>query len=460
MRDEDFMAQALDLARQAAGSGEVPVGAVLVHRGEVIATGHNQPVAAHDPTAHAEIQALRAAAQRLGNYRLQDCELYVTLEPCTMCAGALLHARLKRVVFGAADPKTGAAGSVLNLFADRRLNHQTEIVGGVRAAECAALLQDFFQGRRQRQRTLHQPLREDAVRTAEARFAALGDYPWAPHYLQDLPALAGLRLHYLDEGPRDAPWTWLCLHGHPGWSYAFRAMLPVWLAAGHRVVAPDLIGYGKSDKPKKETIHRYGWHRQILLELVQRLDLQRIVLVGQDWGGALGLSLPMAAPGRYRGLVLINAWLATGDVCEAPALQQWCEKHARLADGGSGRLLAQSQPGLSAAELAAYRAPFPDAGHQAALRAFAAQLRTESDSEALALGHQARAFWQSHRGDLPALLVAAQQDPWFDEPALQALRQTLGPGAEVLRIPQGGHFLGDWASEVAAAALRHCTGSR
>jgi tRNA(adenine34) deaminase len=143
-----YMRLAIDAARQAAALGEVPVGAVLVRAGEVIATGFNQPIAAHDPTAHAEMRALRDAAARIGNYRLPDCELYVTLEPCAMCAGAMLHARLKKVIFGAYDPKTGACGSVLNLFAETRLNHQTEVAGGVLAEECGELLKTFFATRR------------------------------------------------------------------------------------------------------------------------------------------------------------------------------------------------------------------------------------------------------------------------------------------------------------------------
>ena len=134
---------ALAEAALAAAAGEVPVGAVVVRRGEVIATGRNAPVDAHDPTAHAEMVALRAAALAIGNYRLDDCELYVTLEPCAMCSGAMLHARLKRVVFGAFDPKTGAAGSVINLFAQPQLNHQTALQGGVMAEDSAALLQKF-----------------------------------------------------------------------------------------------------------------------------------------------------------------------------------------------------------------------------------------------------------------------------------------------------------------------------
>jgi tRNA(adenine34) deaminase len=147
-KDRIFMRQAIDQARSAASVGEVPVGAVLVREGRVVATGFNQPIGSHDPTAHAEIRAMRAAAELLGNYRLVDCDLYVTLEPCAMCAGAIMHARIGRLVFGARDPKTGACGSVVDLMAEPRLNHHTEVQGGVLADECGALLSEFFAERR------------------------------------------------------------------------------------------------------------------------------------------------------------------------------------------------------------------------------------------------------------------------------------------------------------------------
>lgn len=147
-RDIRFMRAALEEARLAEKAGEVPVGAVVVWRGEIIARGHNLPIGAVDPSAHAEMQALRAAARIVGNYRMPECELYVTLEPCAMCSGAMLHARLRHVVFGATDPKTGAAGSVLDLFAEARLNHQTTVRGGVLADECGQMLRDFFAVRR------------------------------------------------------------------------------------------------------------------------------------------------------------------------------------------------------------------------------------------------------------------------------------------------------------------------
>jgi tRNA(adenine34) deaminase len=146
--DEHAMRMALDQAQNAWLVGEVPVGAVIMRAGQIIATGYNRPITEHDPTAHAEIVALRHAAQLLGNYRLPECELIVTLEPCAMCAMALLHARFRRVVFGARDPKTGAAGSVLNLFEQTQLNHHTELVGGVLAEQCGRVLQEFFAERR------------------------------------------------------------------------------------------------------------------------------------------------------------------------------------------------------------------------------------------------------------------------------------------------------------------------
>jgi len=146
--DEHYMRQALELAQEAGRAGEIPVGAVVVKDGAVVGRGYNRPISGQDPTAHAEIVALRDAAARLANYRLGDCHLYVTLEPCAMCAGAMLHARIARVVYGARDPKTGACGSVIDLFAEQRLNHHTEVTGGVLAENAAALLQAFFSERR------------------------------------------------------------------------------------------------------------------------------------------------------------------------------------------------------------------------------------------------------------------------------------------------------------------------
>ena len=283
-QDSKWMAYALELANQAGQSGEVPVGAVVVREGVVVGRGRNGPVGNIDPTAHAELLALRDAAQHIGNYRLEDCTLYVTLEPCTMCAGAILNSRISRLVFGASEPKTGAAGSVHNVFLNSSINHQTHVMGGVMAEESKQLLQQFFKPKRMNLN----PLREDALRPLDEWFEGIPDYPWHANYLSDLPTLNGLRMHYLDESEhadKKDQLTYLCLHGNPAWSYLYRKMMPTFLANGHRVIAPDLIGFGKSDKLKKSHQHSFDFHRQVLWEFIERLNLERVVLVVQDWGG-------------------------------------------------------------------------------------------------------------------------------------------------------------------------------
>jgi tRNA(Arg) A34 adenosine deaminase TadA len=266
--DIGFMQLALRQAQAAAEAGEVPVGAVVVRAGQVIGTGRNAPLASHDPTAHAEVNAMRAAAQALGNYRLEDCTLYVTLEPCAMCSGAALQARFKRVVYGATEPKTGAAGSVLDLFAQTQLNHQTQVTGGVLAPACAQVLQDFFEGRRRQQQQSKVLLREDALRTPERVWAAL-DVPLAlSHYSADLPALDGLRMHWFDNRTEMQIAPSVYLHGVDGWSLQYAAQL----RSNEPVIALDLPGFGLSDKPKKVSTHRLAWHAQVLQEFLARLQ--------------------------------------------------------------------------------------------------------------------------------------------------------------------------------------------
>ncbi|MES2939446.1 MAG: tRNA adenosine(34) deaminase TadA [Pseudomonadota bacterium] len=458
MDDAHWMGLALAEARRAAEDGEVPVGAVVVRDGQLIATGRNAPVRGHDPTAHAEIVALRAAAAALGNYRLDGCELFVTLEPCAMCSGAMLHARLKRVVFGAADPKTGAAGSVLDLFALPRLNHRTGLHGGVLAQECGALLSGFFASRREEARMTTQPLREDALRTPESCFDGLPDYPWAANYVTDLPSLAGLRMHYLDEGPPlrqaqdDRNLTWLCLHGNPAWSYLYRKMIPVFLEAGHRVVAPDLVGFGKSDKPKKDAFHTFGWHRQVLLEFIERLDLRDVVLVVQDWGGLLGLTLPVAAPGRWRGMLVMNTTLGTGDAPLSPGFVAWREMCASKPEFDIARLFARGNPQMRPEECAAYNAPFPDRGYRAATRAFPPMVPDGLDADGAAVSRQAREFFSSQWSGR-TLMAVGVQDPVLGLPVMQELRAAIRGCPEPMLVGQGGHFVQEHGEPVARAAV-------
>ncbi len=464
-----FLQLALDEAHAAVQAGEVPVGAVVVKNGQVIATGRNAPIGAHDPTAHAEIVALRAAAAALGNYRLDDCELYVTLEPCAMCAGAMLHARLKRVVYGAPDAKTGAAGSVVNLFTNAALNHHTEVMPAAQlGAACATiasasgqLLQDFFSGKRKEmrmQKTSNHPLRDDALRTPDAAFANLPGYQWPPHYVSDLPSLAGLRMHYLDEGQSEPQGsaqdqtTYLCLHGNPAWSYLYRKMIPIFTASGARVVAPDLIGFGKSDKPKRDSFHSFTWHRQTLLELVERLDLKNTVLVVQDWGGLLGLTLPMAAPERYKGLLVMNTTLATGNAPLSPGFIAWREMCAKTPAFDIARLFARGNPQMSQQECAAYMAPYPDAGHRAATRAFPPMVPEFAESDGAVISRAARDFWQTQWSGT-SLMAIGQRDPVLGEPSMRSLHQLIRGCPEPVLLPYAGHFVQEHGQGIARRAV-------
>ncbi len=481
-----FMALALQEAHAAAQAGEVPVGAVVVRDGQVIAIGRNAPIGSHDPTAHAEMVALRAAAAALGNYRLDDCELYVTLEPCAMCAGAMLHARIKRVVYAVADAKTGAAGSVVNLFANIALNHHTQAqsaaqLGGLLAddatngvvdvaAASSQLLKDFFSQKRSTQRTQqlqNHPLRDDALRTPDAVFANLPGYGWPAHYISDLPSLQGLRMHYLDvvtsaasistfsisHTPSTQQPTYLCLHGNPAWSYLYRKMIPIFSASGARVVAPDMVGFGKSDKPKKDSFHTFTWHRQCLLDLIERLDLHNIVLVVQDWGGILGLTLPMVAPHRYKGLVVMNTALAMGTVPLPEGFKAWRAMCKAKPDFDIARLFARGDPAMTAAECAAYMAPYPDTGHRAATRAFPPMVPEFADAEGAAVSRAALAFWQTQWTG-QTLMAIGQRDPVLGEAVMRSLQKTIHGCPEPLLLPEAGHFVQEQGVPIAQRAVK------
>ena len=300
------------------------------------------------------------------------------------------------------------------------------------------------------------PVRQDAVRTPDERFADLPGYPWAPHYVADLPSLAGLRMHYLDEGPRDAATTWLCLHGNPTWSYLYRKMMPIFLEAGHRVVAPDLIGFGRSDKPTDEGAHSFTWHRQVLLEFVERLDLRNVALVVQDWGGLLGLTLPMAAPDRYRDLLVMNTAFGTGDAPLGAGFLAWREMCAKNPEFDVGRLFARGNPQMSPEECAAYNAPFPDRAYRAALRAFPPMVPEFPDANGAAESRAAREFfgqqWQGR-----TFMAVGAQDPVMGVPAMRALQQSIRHCPEPLVLEKAGHFvqeLGEPAAQAAVQAFR------
>jgi tRNA(adenine34) deaminase len=261
-------------------------------------------------------------------------------------------------------------------------------------------------------------------------------------------------MHCLDLGPKDADITWLCLHGNPAWSYLYRKMIPVFLAAGHRVVAPDMPGFGRSDKPKKPQHHQFEWHRQVLLEMVEHLDLQHVVLVVQDWGGILGLTLPMAQPERYKGLLAMNTTLATGTQPLSAGFVAWRHMCNDKPLFDVGRLMGRGNPHLSAAECAAYQAPFPDAGHRAALRAFPNLVPERPDDPGADLSRQAESFWRD-RWSGRSLLVVGEQDPVLGVPVMQSLQHTIHHAPPLWVLPQAGHFVQEHGQAIAERAVAH-----
>ena len=291
------------------------------------------------------------------------------------------------------------------------------------------------------------------LRTPESCFHALPGYPWAARYTSEPPALGGLRMHYLDEGPPGAPVTWLCLHGNPAWSYLYRHMLPVFLAAGHRVVAPDMPGFGRSDKPSEASCHGFGWHRQVLLELVEALDLQRIRLVVQDWGGLLGLTLPMAAPGRYQGLLAMNTYLATAEEPLPEGFVQWRAMCRARPDFAISRLFARGNPQMSPAECAAYDAPFPSPAYRAATRAFPEMVPEHPGADGAAVSRRAAEFWR-HDWEGRSMMALGALDPVFTPASMERLRQGIRSCPPPMVVEGAGHFVQEHGAAIAQQALR------
>jgi tRNA(adenine34) deaminase len=289
-------------------------------------------------------------------------------------------------------------------------------------------------------------------------FDDLPGYPWQPRYVSDLPALGGLRLHYLDEGRKSRS-----RRGRPDLPVPARQPgleLPLPQddpgAAGSRAqgrCAPDLVGFGKSDKPKKDSFHTFSVHRQILLELVERLDLKNVVLVVQDWGGLLGLTLPMAAPQRYGGLLVMNTTLGTGDVPLPAGFVAWREMCAKNPEFDVARLFARGNPQMSAAECAAYNAPFPDKGHRAALRAFPPMVPDAPDADGAAASREARSFWQNDWTGRTLMVVGAQ-DPVLGPPVMHELQALIRGCGEPVVLEQAGHFVQEHGEPVARQAVR------
>jgi haloalkane dehalogenase len=291
----------------------------------------------------------------------------------------------------------------------------------------------------------------DALRTPDERFTNLPGWGYAPHYIDDLSGYDGLRMHFVDEGPRDPGATFVCLHGEPTWSYLYRKMIPVLVAAGHRVIAPDLFGFGRSDKPVEDTTYTFAFHRDALKRFLERCDLEEVCLVVQDWGGLLGLTLPMDYPDRITRLLIMNTGLGTGKSA-GPGFDAWRAYNAANPDLDVAALMRRSTPILSEAEALAYAAPFPDVRYKAAVRRFPELVQTRPDMPGVETGLDAAAFLSNDwRGD--SFMAIGMQDPVLGEPIMRALHRRIRNCPEPMLVQEAGHFLQEWGEPVALAAL-------
>ncbi len=292
----------------------------------------------------------------------------------------------------------------------------------------------------------------EALRTPDERFASLPGFDFAPHYVDDLPGYSGLRVHFLDEGPRNATHTFLCLHGQPTWSYLYRKVIPVLTAAGGRVIAPDWLGFGRSDKPVEDAVYTYTFHRQMMIELIERLNLGNVTLVCQDWGGILGLTLPMEMPKRFSRLIVMNTALPAG-ASPGPGFDAWKAYSRSQPDLDIAALMQRGTPGLSDAEAAAYAAPFPDQRHKAGVRRFPELVMVAPDMEGVALARRAQDWWSNDwRGQ--SFMAVGMQDPVLGPAVMAELRGRIRGCPEPMEIAEAGHFVQEWGHPVAEAALR------
>lgn len=292
----------------------------------------------------------------------------------------------------------------------------------------------------------------EKLRTPEGRFADLPDFPWTPHYTDALPGYEGLRMARIDEGPRDASRVFLCLHGQPSWSFLYRHMIPVFLETGARVVAPDLFGFGRSDKPAKDATYTFTFHRQSLVALIEALDLKSITLVVQDWGGILGLTIPPDMPARFNRLLAMNTVLGLGGG-STEGFDAWREFHREEPDHDLAELFQKYVPGMNDRVAAAYAAPFPDTRYRAGTRRFPFLVMTERDMEGVDVSRRAAQWWSSEwRGD--GFMAVGMKDVMIPPWLMTRMHEILGGGRPPLLLPDAGHFVQEThGAEVARAAL-------
>ena len=288
-----------------------------------------------------------------------------------------------------------------------------------------------------------------ALRTPDDRFQSLHGWVYAPFYHQRTD---GLRLHYADTGPRRAARTWLCLHGQPTWSYLYRRMMPIFAIAGHRVIAPDFAGFGRSDKPIDDMAYTFDFHRRSLINLIEALDLRNIALVVQDWGGLIGLTLPMAMPDRFEALLVMNTTLGTGDEPLGQGFLDWRDFSNRRPDMDIARLMTRACPHIGDEEAMAYAAPYPDASYKAGVRAFPNLVPDRPDAPGAAISRQARDFWRKAWTG-KSLMAIGMKDPVLGPTVMRSLHAHIRNCPAPLEIADGGHFLQEWGDTIARKAV-------
>ena len=292
----------------------------------------------------------------------------------------------------------------------------------------------------------------EVLKTPEERFINLPDFPYDPFYIDDLKDFEGLRLHYLDEGPQNADHLFLCLHGEPTWGYLYRKMIPIFTDAGYRVVVPDYFGFGRSDKPVEEEVYTFDFHRNMLISFIEHLELRNITLVCQDWGGILGLTLPMEMTDRFSRLLIMNTTLGTGDMQPSKGFLDWRAWVRKNPDMSAGRLLKLTCPHLSKAECDAYDAPFPDIRYKAGVRRFPEMVPDRPDAPGAELSRRARE-WLRNKWTGQVFMAVGMKDPVLGPPVMQALRNDIRNCPEPYEHSEAGHFVQEWGEEIAREAI-------
>ncbi|MEX0298109.1 MAG: haloalkane dehalogenase [Kordiimonas sp.] len=293
----------------------------------------------------------------------------------------------------------------------------------------------------------------EAVRTPDNQFDDLPDWPFKPNYIEGLTGYKQLRGHYVDEGPKDADRVFLCLHGEPSWAYLYRHMIPHFVDSGSRVVAPDFLGFGRSDKPVNTQDYSFHFHRNYLMRLIEALNLNNITLVCQDWGGLIGLTIPMDMESRFSRLIIMNTALAVG-IPAGKGFNNWRDYVANTIDIPVGSIMKRATPHLSDAEVAAYDAPFPDFKFKAGARIFPSLVMTEPDMEGVKTSKRAAHFWsETWTGD--SFMAIGMKDPVMSPPMMHQMKQLIKGCPDPLEIEDGGHFVQEWGNIIAPAALKH-----